>query len=158
MIRPGSLLVLMASVGFLPVTDAAYADRVRDSDYAFVIAIDRSAGLTSPKQTRPMDHYRFTVARNGFWELEPHFKGDAKKGRLDAEELDEWIEDIERGGLDTVESNPDLGAADEPYMDITVNTHETKVRVRIRLAEKLSQAIEDKIVEVVRAGEESDEH
>ena len=45
-----------------------------------------------------------------------------------------------------------LGAHDEPYMDITVQTKDKKTRVRIGLSEKLSQAIEKKIVEVAKPG------
>ena len=51
-----------------------------------------------------------------------------------------------------MKSNPKLGAADEPYMDITVQTKGKKTQVRIRLEEKLSQAIEKKIVEVAKPG------
>jgi len=146
MIRLGSLLVLMASIGFVSVTDAAYTD-----DLGIVIAIDRSAGFRNPELTKPMDYYRFTVVKDGIWELEP-LKGESRKGKLSAEDLDEWLEAIEDGGLDEVESDPMLGAADEPYMDITVRINGKKTQVRIRLSEELSQMIEKKIVELARTG------
>ena len=140
MIRLGSLLLLIASIGF-----AASADRID-----FVIAIDRSAGM---KNDKPMDHYRFTVVKDGSWELDP-LKGESRKGTLAAEDLDEWIEAIE-DGLDEVESNPELGALDESFMDITVQTRNRKSRVRIRTSEELSQAIEEKIVELAGGVDEA---
>ena len=141
MIRLAPLLMFMASIGLVSVTSAA----------DIVIAIDRSAGFTNSELTKPMDHYRFTVVKDGSWELKP-LKGESRKGTLGAEDLDKWLEAIEEGGLDTVESDPMLGALDEPYMDITVQTRNKKTRVRIRLSEKLSQAIEKKIVEVAKPG------
>lgn len=140
-----SLLVFIASISFISITDAAYPDDMRN-----VIAIDRSAGFTNPERAKPMDHYRFTVGEDGRWELDP-VKGESRKGTLDAEDLDKWLEAIE-DGLDEVESNPMLGALDEPFMDITVQTRNRKTHVRIGLSEKLSQAIEKKIVEVAKPG------
>ncbi|HUP62636.1 MAG TPA: hypothetical protein VNA69_19700 [Thermoanaerobaculia bacterium] len=145
MIRLGSLLVLMASIGFVSVTDAVYAD-----DVGIVIAIHRSAGFRDPELTKPMDYYQFTVVKDGNWELKP-LKGESRKGKLDAEDLDEWLEAIE-DGLDEVESDPMLGALDEPYMDITVRINARKTQVRIRLSEELSQTIETKIVELAKPG------
>jgi hypothetical protein len=149
MIRLGSLLVFVASIGFVSVTEAPYADDAMKNDECIVIAIYRSAGFTSAERTQPIHHYRFTVVNDGSWELTP-LKGEAQKGKLGADDLEKWVKDIEDGGLSKVESNPMLGALDEPYMDITVNTREKKTRVRIPLAEKLSQAIEKKIVELVK--------
>jgi predicted DNA binding CopG/RHH family protein len=51
------------------------------------------------------------------------------------------------------ESDPELGARDESYMDLTVQTRDKKTRVRIRLSETLSQAIEKNIVELARPDE-----
>jgi hypothetical protein len=149
MIRLGSLLVLMASMGFVAVTDPAYAADAKKKDDAFVINIERGAGFTNPELTKPIDHYRFTVAKDGSWEFKPQ-KGESKKGKLGADDLNKWLKVIEDGGLDKVKSNPRLGATDEPYMDITVQTKDKKTQVRIRLEEKLSQAIEKKIVEVAK--------
>jgi hypothetical protein len=151
MIRLGSLLVFVASMGFVSVTDSAYADDVKKKDDAFVFAIERGAGFTDPQQYKPIDHYRFTVAKDGSWEFKPQKRG-FKKGKLGADDLNKWVKDIEDGGFDKVKSNPRLGAADEPYMDITVQTKDKKTQVRIRLEEKLSQAIEKKIVEVAKPG------
>ena len=117
---------------------------------AFVIFVDRGAGL--PPQPKAIDHYRFTVAENGNWEFKSHFSRETTKGRLGADDLKKWVKDIEHGGLHEIESNPELGALDESYMDITVNTNEKRTQVRIPLAEELSQAIEKKIVEVVKPG------
>ena len=139
----------MEVTGF-PVRDRKKPARphyVMNGDDAFVIAIQRGAGFIF--RAKAIDYYRFTVAENGNWEFTP-LKGGAKTGKLGADDLEKWVKDIEDGGLYTVDSNPDLGALDEPYMDITVNTNEKKTRVRIRLAEKLSQAIEKKIVEIVK--------
>jgi hypothetical protein len=136
MFRLGSLLLLLGSM-FVPMTS---------KNDAFVIAVDRSAGMRGGKA---IDHYRFKVDEKGNWEFTP-LKGEARMGKLGADELDKWIRDIEDGGLYTVRSNPDLGALDESFMDITVNTGEKKTRVRIPLADRLSRAIEKKIVEVVK--------
>jgi hypothetical protein len=144
MIRLGSLLLFMASIGFVSVTEALYADDVMKNDLRIVIAIDRSAGFKNPEVTTPMDHYRFTVLKDGSWEFKP-LKGESRNGELGAEDLDQWVKDIEDGGLYRVESNPELGALDESYMDITVQTWEKKTQVRIRLSEELSQAIEKHI-------------
>ncbi len=152
MIRLGSLLVFLASIGFVSVAETPHADDVKQHDEGIVIAIDRSAGFTSAEHIQPIDHYRFTIVQDGHWEFKP-VKGEAKKGRLDADDLHQWVKDIEDGGLSEVESDPMLGALDEPYMDITVDTSGKKTRVRIRLAEKLSQAVEKKIVEVVKPSE-----
>lgn len=147
MIRLGSLLVFLASIGF-SVTAAPYAD---DGQNGIVIAIDRSAGFTNPERARPMDHYRFTVAQDGSWDFKP-LKGEPRKGELGAEGLSQWLEAIE-DGLDTVVSNPMLGALDEPYLEIAVQTRDKKTRVRISVSEKLSQAIEKRIVELARPDE-----
>ncbi len=151
MIRLGSLLVLIASIGFVSVTDAAYADDVKKNDDGIVMAIDRSAGNKDPDFTEPIDYYRFTVVKDGSWQFKP-LKGESRKGKLGAEDLNKWLEAIEDGGLHTVKSNPSLGALDESYMDVTVQTKYEKTRVRILLLEKLSQAIEKKIVEVAKPG------
>lgn len=150
MFRIESLLLLVGLMGFAPVTESAGSHYVNNNDDAFVIAVERSAGFTNPARAKAIDHYRFTVARNGDWEFKPQ-NGEAKNGKLRADDLNRWVKDIEDGGLYEVESDPELGALDEPYMDITVNTREKKTQVRIRLAEKLPQAVEKKIVGVVKS-------
>lgn len=146
MIRFGSLLVFVASMGLVAVTDAAYADDVRDG--RIVLAIYRSAGYTIPERMKPMDQYQFTVVKDGSWEFRPQ-KGQSKTGKLGAEELDEWLEAIE-DGLDEVHSSPTLGALDDPFMDIAVQTRDGKAQVRISVVEELAQAIQRKIVEVAK--------
>jgi len=147
MTRLVALLVFLASIGFVSAAQAADTD-----DANLVIAIDRSAGFTSAERARPIDHYRFTVVKDGGWVFKP-VKGESRKGKLGAEDLKRWLEAIEDGGLYTVESNLMLGALDEPYMDITVRTGNRKTRVRIRLSETLSKAVEKKIVELAKPGE-----
>jgi hypothetical protein len=146
MIHLASLLIVMASMGS-PVEETLYADDVKN-DAGIVIAIYRSAGNKNPERITPIDYYQFTVIMDGKWEFKP-LKGESRKGRLDAEDLDKWLKAIE-ADLDEVESNPMLGALDESYMDITLQTRRVNTRVRIRLSEKLSQAIENEIVELLR--------
>lgn len=141
MLHLGSLLLLVGSMGFVPVT--------ANNNDAFVIDVFRSGG--NGPQTKAIDHYSFTVAKNGNWEFRPP-KHEGKAGKLGADELNRWIKEMEDGGLYEVESNPHLGALDEPYMEITVNAKGKKTQVRISLAETLSQVIEKKIVELVRPG------
>jgi len=144
MTRLVALLVFLASIGFVSAMYAADTD-----DANLVIAIDRSAGFTSAERARPIDHYRFTVVKDGGWLFKP-VKGEWRKGKLGAEDLKRWLEAIEDGGLYTVESNLMLGALDDPYMDITVRTGNRKTRVRIPLSETLSRAVEKKIVELAK--------
>ena len=143
MIRLASLLLFMASI-------ALYADDVMENDPRIVIDVHRSAGFKNPERIQPMEHYQFTVlkdsSREFSWELDP-LKGESRKGTLSAEELDDWLRDIVEDGLYEVQSNPELGARDEPYMEITVQTWK-KTKVRIRVSEELSQAIEKDIVEL----------
>ena len=155
MVNLGSLLLLVGSI-IVPITQPArplcamnidnpvLIQRPMYIDLAFVI--HRSAGLKIP--AKAFDYYEFTVRKNGNWEFTaPNCK--TKRGKLDADDLDEWVKDIEDGGLYEVESNPELGALDEAYMDIAINTWPKETRVRIHLAEKLSQRIEKRIVELV---------
>lgn len=152
MIRLGLLLVLMASMGLVCITGSAGATGGKKGDAGIVIAIERGAGLAPPELTKPIDRYRFTVAKDGGWEFIPAQKSGIKKGKLGADEVKTWVKDIEDGGLYKVKSNPALGAADESYMDITVQANDKKTQVRIPLGNKLSQAIEKKIVEMAKPG------
>lgn len=152
MIRLASLLTLMISMGSVRVTGSAQAGDEKKNDDGLVIAIERGAGLTPPDRTRPIDHYRFSVAKDGSWEFKPTQKGETKKGKLGADDVNKWVKDIEAGGLHKLKSNPRLGAADESYMDITVRTKDKRTQVRILLEEKLAQAIEKKIIAVAKPG------
>jgi hypothetical protein len=99
---------------------------------------------------------RFTVAKDGSWEFKPQ-GGASKKGKLSAEVLNKWVKEIEDAGLYRVKSDPLLGDTAESYldrsfMDITVQAKGKKAQVRILLGEKVSQAIEKKIVELAKPG------
>ena len=69
-----------------------------------------------------------------------------------ADDLNQWVKTIEDGGLYKVKSDPLLPAKDADFMTITVQAKDKKTRVVIPLGEKLSQAIEKKIVELVKPG------
>jgi hypothetical protein len=133
---------------FLTVLALA-ADKTQADD-AFVIAIERSAGFDVAPYG-PIAHYRFTVARDGSWQFKPQ-EGESRKGKLSADDLEQWVKTIEDGGLYKVKSDPLLGARDAPFMAITVQARDKETRVTIPLEEKLSQAIEKKIVELARPG------
>jgi hypothetical protein len=62
------------------------------------------------------------------------------------------VKEIKEGGFDKLKSNPSLGAADEPYMDITLQVNDKKECKRIPLQEKLAKAFEKKVVELARPG------
>jgi hypothetical protein len=124
---------------------ALAADKTEVDD-AYVIAIQRSNGF-DVAPCKPTSHYRFTVARDGSWEFMP-LKGESKKGKLNAADLNKWVKEIENGGLYKVKSDPLLGAKDAPFMDITVQVKGMTTRVVIELEDRLSQAIEKKIVEL----------
>ena len=132
---------------FLPVLALA-ADKT-EADDAFVIVIASSGGFVAPDG--PITHYRFTVAKDGSWEFKPQ-EGESKKGKLSADDLNQWVKAIEDGGLYKVKSDPLLGARDAPFMAITVQARDKETRVTIPLEEKLSQAIEKKIVELAKPG------
>ena len=132
---------------FLPVLALA-ADKT-EADDAFVIVIARSGGFVAPDG--PITHYRFTVAKDGSWEFKPQ-EGESRKGKLSADDLEQWVKTIEDGGLYKVKSDPLLGAKDAAFMAITVRAKGKKARVTIPLEEKLSQAIEKKIVELAKPG------
>jgi WD40 repeat protein len=53
---------------------------------------------------------------------------------------------------DKLKSNPSLGAAAEPFMDITIQANDKKEQKRIPLQEKLAQAIEKKVLELAKPG------
>jgi hypothetical protein len=126
---------------------ALAADKT-EADDAFVIAIERSAG-SGVAPDGPISHYRFTVAKDGSREFKPQ-KGESRKGKLSADDLKQWVKTIEDGGLYKVKSDPLLPAKDADFMIITVQAKGKKTRVTIPLGEKLSQAIEKKIVELVK--------
>lgn len=150
MLRLGSLLLLVGSIGLFPVTASAHHHDAKNED--LVIAVDRNPGFVSADSVKTMDLYRFTIARNGDWEFKPS-KGEAKKGKLAADDLTKWVQDVEEAGLYGVPSNPELGARDEPFLEITVDTWGRKAKIRMRPAEKVAKAIEKKIVELLKPDE-----
>ena len=115
-----------------------------------IIAIQRGGGFVDPAKD-PLAYYDFTVARDGSWELKP-LKGESKKGKLGADGVKKWLKEIKDGGFDKLKSNPSLGAADESYMDITLQAEDKKERKRIPLQETLAQGLEKKILELAKPG------
>ena len=152
MIRVVFLLVLAGSTGSIALPKAAAAEAAPPADGAFVLTIERSGGFVDPDQD-PLALYRFTVAKDGGWELKPA-RGEARKGKLRADALTRWLKEIEEGGFDKLKSNPSLGAADEPFMEITIRAKGKKEQKRIRLEEKLVQAVEKKVIELAKQGKE----
>ena len=141
--RSGSLLLLL---GLLFAAQPRYARSIRAD---FVLVVGRSAGFINPEKAKPFDAYRFTVRKKGDWDFLP-LKGEAKKGRLSAEALSDWIADMEDAGLDVVESDSELGARDEPYMEIGVHNGRNERDIRIPVDDKLARVIQKRIVELVR--------
>jgi hypothetical protein len=150
MTRARLLLVLMGSVGLIYGPGVAPAGGPKKGDDAAVIAIERGGGLVDPAKS-PLAYYWFTVAKNGAWQFKP-LKGDTRKGKLGADDVARWVKEIEDGGFAKLKSNPALGAADESYMDITVRARDRKEQKRIRLEEKLAQALEKKVLELAKPG------
>ncbi len=146
--RVGVLLVLASVSGLLSLTGGASADETKKADGA-VIVIQRGGGFVDPARS-PFAHYTFTVAKDGAWELKP-LRGESKKGKLETD-AGKWAKEIKDGGFDRLKSNPALGAADESYMDITIQVNDKKEQKRIRLEEKLAQALDKKIAELAKIG------
>jgi hypothetical protein len=148
MIRIGFLGTLVGLMSLNFVTDAASADDPAKVDDTPVITIERRGGFIDLAQN-PLANYRFTVAKDGAWELKPG-SGKSRKGKLDTDAVIKWVKEIEEKGFAKLKSNPALGAADESYMDITIQAKDKKDQKRIPLEEKLAQAIEKKVVELAK--------
>jgi hypothetical protein len=148
MIRVGLLLVLAGATGFSMLPGVAAAGEPKKADA--VLAVERGGGFVNP-DVSPFAHYWFTVAKDGAWEFKP-LKGPSRKGKLGADDITKWLKAIHDAGFQKLESNPALGAADEPYMDITVQTDGKKEKKRIPLEAKLAQALDKKILELVKPG------
>lgn len=131
---------------FAGTTTATAAER---ADAAIVLTLERSGGFVDPDKN-PLAIYQFTVAKDGTWELKPA-RGKTMKGKLGREQLTKWLKEIEDGGFARLKSNPALGAADETYMDITIQDKDKKEQKRIPLQEKLAQAIDKKVLELARS-------
>jgi hypothetical protein len=142
MVRVG-LLFWLGSVVLAPAANSGETDGERKAGDAFVIAIQVQPGR-SPG-------YGFTVARDGSWQYSP-VNGKAKRGKLTADDLDNWLQAVEKGGFNKLVSNPKLGQACEPYMDITIRAKSRAEKKRVPLLEKVAQAIHNKIVELSGPG------
>src|SRR5262245_15571366 len=111
MMRVAALLL----VGSMALT--ASADEAKKPAGAFVIVLQRSGGgFFNPKD--PLAQYGLKVSKDGSWEFKGT-DGKVKKGKIKADVLDRWLKEIKDGGFDKLKSNPALGAADQPFMDIT---------------------------------------
>jgi hypothetical protein len=149
MIRIGFLGILVGLSYLIIVASAPSADEPAQSEDAAVITIERSGGFVDPAQN-PLANYWLTVAKDGAWELKPG-RGTSRKGKLDTDAVTKWVKEIEEKGFAKLQSNPALGAADESYMDITIQAKGKKEQKRIPLDEKLAQAIEKKVVELAKS-------
>ncbi len=136
MIRMGLLMALVGAMG------VASADEAKKDDGS-VIALHRGGGFVDPDRM-PFAHYWFTVAKDGSWEVKP-LKGTSRKGKFTAAEVKNLQKEIEDGGFDKMKSNPALGAADEAYLEIAIVSGGKKVTKRIRLEEKLAEALDKKV-------------
>jgi hypothetical protein len=150
MVRVWLLLVLAGSTGAIAGAKAAPTVAAPPADDAFVITIERSGGFVDP-DANPFALYRFTVTKSGGWELKPA-RGETRKGKLRTGELAKWLKEIKDGGYGKLNSNPSLGAADEPFMEITLRAEGKTDRKRIPLEEKLAQAVEKKVLRLVKPG------
>ncbi|HYV35304.1 MAG TPA: hypothetical protein VE988_06345 [Gemmataceae bacterium] len=142
-------LLLIASMSLLSLTSEASMQDPKQPEGS-VIAIHRGGGFVIPDQN-PYAYYWFTLAKDGAWELKP-LKGDSKKGKIAADDVGNWVKEIKDGGFDKLKSNPALGAADEPFMDITIQADNKKDQKRIPLEQKLAKALEKKIFELAKPG------
>ncbi len=117
---------------------------------AFVIAVERSGGMVATKD--PFYAYHFTMTRDGNWKFSPRVAGKPREGKVAANDVENWLKEIEEGGFDKLTSHPKLGQTDAPFMDIIVETAGGKEQKRIALRENLSKAIDKKVIEFVEPG------
>ncbi len=148
MFRVGLLFVLVGAAGLPSLPNVGTAGDAKKSDA--LLSIERGGGFVNPDDN-PFAHYGFTLAKDGAWELKP-LKGATKKGKLDAGDVMKWVKAIDDGGFQKLKSNPALGAADEPYMEITVQLNDKKETKRIPLQATLAQTLDKKILEFAKAG------
>jgi hypothetical protein len=135
-------LLLVVSLGLTT------ADEAKKPASGFVIALQRSGGgFFDPRN--PLAQYGFKASKDGSWEFKGA-DGKVKKGKVKPDVLDKWAKEIKDGGFDKLKHDPALGAADQPFMDITILVKGKTERKRIPLGEKLARAIEKKVVEVVK--------
>jgi hypothetical protein len=142
-----ALPILAAALALLSSADRA-ASREEEKDDGSVIAIHRGGGFVDPCRM-PFAHYWMKVMKGGAWEVKP-LKGESRKGKLTDAGVKELMKMITAGGFDKLKSNPALGAADEPYLEISIVSDGKKVTKRIRLEEKLAEALDRKVTELAK--------
>jgi len=138
-----AVLVVVGTVG------VAFAQEGKPADGTAVLVLERSGGNFADPKATPPSHYGFTIGKDGAWELK-YGQNQTKKGKLEADAVAAWVKAIQDGGFDKLKSNPALGAADEPFMDITFRVGEKAEKKKIRLEEKLAQTLDKKVVEAVK--------
>lgn len=119
------------------------------ADPTAVVVLERSGGNFADPKATPPSHYGFTLGKDGAWELK-YGQNQMKKGKLEADAVAAWVKAVQDGGFAKLKSNPALGAADEPFLDVTLRVGDKAERKKIRLEEKLAQALDKKVVEVVK--------
>ncbi|MBY0230019.1 MAG: hypothetical protein K2W96_12115 [Gemmataceae bacterium] len=133
---------MTTSVILLALLGAASFDEPKKGDGPVIVLHRFAGGLVDP--AKPFANFEFTLAKDGAWEMKGAM-GKTRKGKLKPDEAAKWVKEIQGGGFAKLESNPALGAADEPYLDITLQPGGKKDQKRIKLEEKLAQAIEKKV-------------
>lgn len=116
-------------------------------DDPILIVIERTVGFADVN--KPIDQYRFNLTANGKWRFKPR-TGEAKTGWVSGEDVDRFVESIEKGGLRKVKSEPTRGFDDRDAMHIVVRVKKEKVDVTIGIDESLSKLIEAKIVDLAK--------
>ena len=142
------MTVVMAGCG--PQPQSGYTTKAAD-DYALKIV--RGGGLPPPNAPNAeFEHYVFTAGKDGKWEFRYGVfeKRGIKSGPIGTAELKRWIKDIEHDGFHRLESNPNLGAADEGYLDVTILSEGKQFQKRINMGENLSHSIHKRVIDVTR--------
>lgn len=147
MVRAEILLVAV-SAGLILVSGAAHADGAKKAG-DFALVLQRSGGGLIDEKNE-FSQYEFKLAKDGNWEFKSG-RNPARKGKMVAKDVAKWVKSIQDGGFDKLKSNPALGAADEPFMDITLQVKGKNEQKKVALKEKLVGAIEKKLAEVVKA-------
>lgn len=137
------------------ITGCGPASSPETSQNTTTLTIVRGGGLPPPNAPdAEFEHYTFTVAEDGSWEWRfgIHNKHGAKRGTLRTDELKQWIKEIEDGGFPELESNPDLGKADESFVDIKIQSQGEKSQKRISFSESLAKSVHQSVMEIAKPG------
>lgn len=157
--RELAVIDLNGLVGIAPATVENINQPAADTKKAidtYTLVIMRGGGLPPPNAPHAeFEHYSFTVAMDGGWEFRSGIFGKRgfKKGKLNADELQRWIKDIEDRGFHKLKSNPNLGGADESFIDITIRSRGEKTQKRIGIEENLFKAVTKKVIELTKTAE-----